>query len=221
MQRICFSAVFLSLMTGAVAAHAGDGDQGLYLRLDSGESFSRAAGGDVGNDVGNANIIGGGVGYRFNEYIRSDATLSYRHGYKINSTIVMDGQTYYSRGHTSSLTGLVNLYAEPVKFGIVRPYAGGGLGFSRNRTGDVSITVDNLNGSLQGATHTSFAWQLSAGIGFDLTSNLSADIGYRYMDMGEARTGSHVNIAGTTSDNWTSRGNLTAHELQMGLRYQF
>ena len=221
MSRVVFSAVLFSAVVCSLSSRADEVDQGIYLRLDTGSSFSRRAGGDVGNDVGTSAIFGGGIGYRFNQYFRSDMTLSYRNGYKVDSSTVMEGQSYYSRGDVKSLVGLANVYIEPIKIDGVRPYVGGGLGFAHNTINDVTIEVAGLNGTLQGATSTSFAWQAGAGIGIDIVPNLTADIGYHYMDMGESKTGSHVNIAGWTSDNWTSRGNLRAHELQLGLRYQF
>lgn len=221
MKRMLFPAVLVSAAIGAGAAWAADADHGAYVRLDTGASFSRSAELDVGNDIGSAAIIGGGVGYRFNQYIRSDVTLTYRGGYRINSSKTMEGLSYYSKGSVDSLAGLVNVYVEPVRFGVLRPYVGGGVGFARNEVGDVSVNVLGYNGTLIGGTNTSFAWQGSAGIGLDITPNLTVDIGYRYMDMGEGKTGSHVDFGLWTQDNWVSKGYLRAHEVQLGVRYQF
>lgn len=220
MRRTLFAVLVLSF-AGAAAAGAADADHGIYLRLDTGASFSRNAGQDVGTDVGTAGIVDGGVGYRFNPFLRGDVTLGYRNGYRIDSTKIMEGLTYSSRGAVDGLTGLVNIYVEPIRFGAFRPYVGGGVGFARNRVGNVSVSVLDYNGTLDGNTSTSFAWQGSAGVGIELTPNLTADIGYRYMDMGEGVTGSHVDFTEWTQDNWTSKGYLRAHELQVGLRYQF
>ncbi len=219
MQRMLFAAALGAAI--ATAAQAGDADHGFYARLDTGASFSTNAEQDVGNSVGTAAILGGGVGYRFNQYIRADVTLSYRDGYQVNSSKVMEGLTYFTKGNVYSLAGLANAYVEPFQFGIIRPYIGGGVGFASNKVSDVAVSVLDYNGTLQGATSTSFAWQGSAGIGIALTPKLTADIGYRYMNLGEARTGSYVNFGQWTQDNWTSKGYLHANELQAGLRYQF
>lgn len=221
MLRMLLSAVLISATTSAATAWAADADSGFYGRLDSGASFSRNAGQDVGTDVGAAGILGAGVGYRFNRFLRGDVTLSYRDGYRIDSSKVMDGLTYSSKGGVDSLAGLANVYVDPVRFGIFRPYFGGGVGFARNRIGNVSVSVLDYNGTLDGNASTSFAWQGSAGVGVELTPTLTVDIGYRYMDLGEGVTGSHVDFGEWTQDNWKSKGYLRAQELQLGLRYQY
>lgn len=221
MQRTLFSVVLVSSLACAAAAGAADADHGVYVRLDTGASFSLDAGQDVGSDVGTAGIVGGGVGYRFNSYLRGDLTLSYRGGYKIDSSKVMEGLTYTSKGGVDSVVGLANVYVDPFRFGVFRPYIGGGVGFARNQVGNLSVNVLTYNGTLEGDTSTSFAWQGSAGVGVELTPALTLDIGYRYMDMGEGVTGSRVDFTEWTQDNWKSEGRLRAHELQLGLRYQF
>jgi opacity protein-like surface antigen len=221
MHRMLFSAVLISSAAVAATAGAADADHGVYVRLDTGASFSRNAGQDVGSDVGTAAIVGGGVGYRFNPYLRGDVTLSYRNGYRIDSSKVMEGLTYSSRGGVDSVVGLANVYVDPFRYGIFRPYIGGGVGFARNQIGNVSVSVLDYNGTLDGNTSTSFAWQGSAGVGVELTRSVTVDVGYRYLDMGEGVTGSHVDFTEWTQDNWKSKGYLRAHELQLGLRYQF
>ena len=221
MQRTLFSAVLISAIAGPASAWAADADRGLYVRLDSGASFSRNAGQDVGTDVGAAGIVGAGVGYRFNSYFRGDVTLSYRNGYRIDSSKVMGGLTYYSKGGVDSLAGLAHVYLDPFQFGVFRPYVGGGVGFARNQISDVAVSVLGYNGTLEGNANTSFAWQGSAGVGVELTPTLTVDVGYRYLDMGEGVTGSHVDFTQWTQDNWKSKGYLRAHELQLGLRHQF
>ena len=66
--------------------------------------------------------------------------------------------------------------------GRFHPYFGAGLGFSYT---DVSATAtQSLNSVISSASvgknYTSFAWQLLTGVEFDITNNLSVDIGYRY-----------------------------------------
>lgn len=221
MHRLLLSVILVAGALNAAAAWAGDAEPGFYLRLDSGASFSRPAAQEVGNDVGTAGIVGLGVGYRFTPYLRGDVTLSYRDGYAIDSSKVMEGLTYHSTGRVDSVAGLASLYVEPYRFGVVRPYLGGGVGFARNRVGDVSVTVLDYNGTLEGGANTSFAWQGAVGVGVDLTPNLALDVGYRYVDLGEGVTGSHVDFHQWTQDNWKSKGGLRANELQVGLRYHF
>ena len=74
------------------------------------------------------------------------------------------------------LVNLILRYPE----GKIHPYVGGGIGGS-------SVNIQNTE-ALGGAvvnvaneTATAFAWQLLAGVNFELAPNLSADLGYRYL----------------------------------------
>jgi len=66
--------------------------------------------------------------------------------------------------------------------GRFHPYVGAGLGLSYT---DMSATAtQRISGVTSSASvgkdYTSFAWQLLTGIEFDITNNLSVDIGYHY-----------------------------------------
>ena len=67
------------------------------------------------------------------------------------------------------------------------------------------------------------AWALHAGLGFQVTENLIFDLGYSFVDLGNARTDTAYN-----SDPRESRPNdgfkfktITSHDVNFGLRYQF
>ncbi|SIS74027.1 outer membrane protein [Insolitispirillum peregrinum] len=209
-----------ALVLSATAAQAAD--EGIYARLDSGWSFSRDAGKDMDDDVGNSPIIGAGVGYRFNQYLRTDLTLGYRGGYDINANTTQGGTTFNFKGDVSAITGMANVYVDVAKMGMFTPYVGAGIGFSRNKVSDTDITTTaGVNGSLEGDTTTSLAWQVGAGVGIDVAPKWTIDVGYRYLDLGEAKSGSTATIGGVTVGNATAKGDLRAHELQAGVRYAF
>ncbi|HEY4136323.1 MAG TPA: outer membrane beta-barrel protein [Alphaproteobacteria bacterium] len=191
-----------------------------YLRIDSGYSFSRDAGGDLDTDVDNSYIVGVGAGYRFNSNIRADLTVGYRGGYEAKDTLTSGTFTVDAEGDVSSLAGLLNLYYDIGKYGVFTPYVGGGIGLSRNKIDDVAISSGGVGlGQIDGDDRISFAWQLSAGTSIELSKAVSLDIGYRYIDLGKAETSDNGNAGGTPITGLHQEGDLRAHEVQVGIRF--
>ena len=212
------AALALACVAGAQTASA---DDGVYLRLDTGWSFSRDAGKDLDDDVGSSAIVGGGVGYKY-KWLRGDVTLAYRGGYDIDSTYTYAalGETRF-KGDVSSFAAMANVYADLTKYGRFTPYVGGGIGVSRNKVGDVDISAASGTGTLDGDTKTSFAWQLSLGTGIEVAPAWTVDVGYRYIDLGTAKSGTTVTSGSVSRDGSAQEGDLRAHELILSARYQF
>jgi opacity protein-like surface antigen len=161
-----FTSVFLSSAAGLAmvsAAHSADitpeipsdietsANSGLYLRADAGWSFLEWSGGDDDN----AFVLGGGVGYQFNEFLRSDLTVDMSGDYEVGpgseiSTTSVMGNMYFDWANDTPLT----------------PYVGLGIGY-----GWVQGNPDGL------------ALGASAGVAVGLTNNLDLDVGYRFRDI--------------------------------------
>jgi opacity protein-like surface antigen len=214
-------AAILVTATPAAAQHKKDG---LYLRLDGGYSASRDANGDLGEDVGQAAVLGGGIGYRINEYLRTDLTVAYRGGYEINYTdrSLIPGTALGAKGDVSNLSGFLNLYADIDRWGPIFPYLGIGIGISRNKVDDVTMSLGGTGvGQIDGASKTVPAWQMMAGFSLAFTYSAFLDVGYHYVDLGEAETADNGTALGVPVTGARSRGNLRAHEIQIGVRWQF
>ena len=70
------------------------------------------------------------------------------------------------------------------------PYVGAGVGVAYNETDDVSFTGNPaLVNRIEGDDRWSLAWSLMAGVGWQVTERATLDIGYRYIDMGKAESG--------------------------------
>ena len=82
------------------------------------------------------------------------------------------------------------------------PYVGAGIGLSHLKVdfGDEGKSTNNL------------AWQVMAGIAYDVTSNWTVDAGYRYADLGRIRWNYGDGVAKTTARD---------HEIMLGARYNF
>jgi opacity protein-like surface antigen len=199
--------------------------QNIYARVDTGGSFSTNAGKDVAVDIGSSPIVGVGVGAKVLPFLRTDVTLSYRPGYSFASPptpIEPPGTT--GRGDVKTLAALVNAYYDFPTFAGFTPYVGAGVGVARNEVGTTTLSL-NSNGAtvatLSGSTTTQFAWQASAGVSYSILPAVALDVGYRYFDAGEGRSGSTVTTALGSASFPVQRGNIHAHEVQAGIRVGF
>jgi len=102
--------------------------------------------------------------------------------------------------------------------GRFHPYVGAGFGFSY---ADMSTIVTQRFSSVTssasvGKDCTSFAWQLLTGVEFDITNNLSVDIGYRYF----ATEIEFENATGIEFKNDTNI-DFTTSMITLGLKFLF
>lgn len=245
-MRATVICIGLALLLPAVAGaqEAGKPASGLYLRGEVGYFWSRPA--DIGDraawngpncvictggsldDVGNGGMIGGGLGWRFNDWLRAEATVTYRGGLQLKDT---DGSGYSYRSDINSTAGMLTLLVDsPWRLGPLQPFAGAGLGFAHNRMGGISqsATVSGLpvSESDPGGSNTGFAWQATAGLAWQFMPNLTAELAYRYVDLGKLRTSSGnsqvtIGTASVTVPTGGVEGNLRGQEALLALRWSF
>lgn len=207
----------------------------IYLRLDSGYSWSRSADQSIGNgDVGDSIILGFGVGYRWTDHIRTDLTFAYRGWYQIKDAIDTSfvfptstgARALYSgpadaKANVQEISGLFNVYYDIARFGIVTPYLGGGVGFTYNNMQTLTLNVGGDVGTVGGNSGTDVAWQFCLGAAIDVAPNTIVDFGYRYINMGRVSTTSQAVVLGIGQTVGKLKADLQANELQFGLRYTF
>jgi opacity protein-like surface antigen len=120
---------------------------GIYLRSDIGGAMLSNSG--ATDDKGY--VMGGGVGYRFNDSFRSDVTVDWAGRYDLGA------------GSVSTTTVLGNAYLDLNNDTAFTPYIGAGAGYSF------------VDGGKDGA-----ALAGRAGVAIDLTQNIAVDVGYKY-----------------------------------------
>jgi len=124
--------------------------------------------------------------------------------------------------HTSiqSHTMMINGYWD---FGNIRgfvPYVGAGVGAAWHQVDEVYFTENpNLTNRIEENEEVSFAWAVMAGVGYQVSNRAILDVGYRYIDMGEVKSG-RVDNAGFVNPAAEYK-DLNAHEIKVGLRYHF
>ena len=195
-------------------------DNALYDSYDSVENISK--------DFDGAPYAGIGIGYRVNQWFRTDATVEYRSksdfdgldlGF-IGVDIVPDE---YS-AEKSEWVAMWNAYIDLYTWRGITPFIGAGIGASRNTIHgftDVGTTVGSV---AFGDTESEWnlAWALYAGLGFEVTPAFTIELAYRYLDLGDAQSGDLIAFDGTnTIDNPMIFEDLTSHDVRLGFRYLF
>ena len=120
----------------------------------------------------------------------------------------------------NSNTFMANLYYDIGDFHGFTPYVGAGVGFAHH---DVENVIFQNAGALGnnpqfGKESYEFAWSLMAGVEKQISPNMSLDLGYRYIDMGDAESRGLDNTGFINPP--LELDNITAHELKVGVRYQ-
>ena len=137
------------------------------------------------------------------------AEFEYNHWGKAHGDRELRTWGDYTRTSLRQQSWMLNGYFDIPTKTAVRPYVGAGLGMARIR-GKVIWPMDGWT-DLRGKT--TFAWQVGGGIGFNLTKNLTFDVGYRYVNNGNVAIKDFPGIP----DKFHARN----HEVLAGLRYTF
>lgn len=216
------AAVVLALAATASTAAAADAT-GFYVRGDIGGSFGRDLGGSVLNgdgfegDSGSSVLLEAGVGYHLPSNFRVDLTAGYRPGFEVSSQESLSGVSATAKADIRSWALLANVYYDIPTGTRFSPYLGGGVGVAFNRLETVTYRFGAAEFTEEGKSKTSFAWTLAAGVGFAATDNISIDLGYRYIDLGEIRTSGDSSLGAVNPVD----ADLKAHEVKIGARYRF
>jgi opacity protein-like surface antigen len=213
---------------------------GWYLRGDAGASIYSSGNwqhGAISNTptasfvettIGNAGFVGAGVGYQFNNWLRADITGEYRWGVKIGARAsytafcpVAVCDDIYDGGLVSSGVFLANGYVDLGTWSGFTPYVGVGLGTAYVKStksydfGPQTLAVGWING---GASWN-FAWAVMAGVGYAVAPNLKLELGYRYLNMGDAKLGANVCPGGGQCGYDGSVKNIASQDIKVGLRW--
>jgi opacity protein-like surface antigen len=222
---------------------------GFYLRGDIGVGVQTVgtyqqqdvleAGGILFNKTEeSAFFVGAGVGYRFNNWFRVDGTFEYRGAGAIGvndrlyNPYANGTQTNTYKANMSSMVALFNGYVDLGTWNCLTPYIGAGIGVARHRvTGltEQGIVYANepfgpISPTLGYATegeNTNLAWALMAGVGYEINKNLSLELGYRYLNLGDAQSGRITNAFLPQTYNPLKAKDIVSHDFRIGMRWNF
>ena len=156
----------------------------------------------LGEDTDNIRIGGTvGAGYHFTDYLRSDINVGFlgRDRYELGGGIASATNDMWA--------GMFNTYLDLGTIAGLTPYVGAGVGLLYSKqdfdVGGVSLYDD---------TQYRFAYGLNAGVNYQLTQNLSVDLGYQYLNSPKTEY--------IDSDTLTVEEGVDFHQVRVGLRYE-
>jgi opacity protein-like surface antigen len=187
---------------------------GWYLRGDVGYRWGLVAGAaaptgfstPANSSLGDGFTGGGGVGVK-SGWIRADVTADYAAPVTYNST-----GAGASSARIQATTVLFNGYIDLGTWFGLTPYIGAGAGAANVRTSDYAR--GELPAFVGPSSHDqwNFAWAGLAGIAYPVSRNLTLDVGYRYLNLG------NVSTASDAFGSMTIR-NVASNEVRVGLRW--
>lgn len=215
-SRSACSVAVLSML-GAIPAVATAGD-GPYVGIEGGYNYQNPQNlrTDPATGLSNkfdAGFVGGlTLGYATPSGFRPELELDYRRN-DIRKLVTPLGNTTDVSGYDNAYTAFGNVWYDFKRptglFSVVHPYVGGGVGVGRFGIRNFEVGGAPALSDFQ----TSFAYQGGAGLGVDLTPNLTASVDYRYV---ESLRGSYYSDAGDKV-----RARYRANSALLGIRYSF
>jgi opacity protein-like surface antigen len=188
-----------------------------------------------------------GVGYQFNNWFRGDVTGQFRGKSNFKGTDLL---TFPLGGATASGIDnynaskqewlfLVNGYVDLGTWWCMTPFIGAGVGTSRvSISGFTDTGVSNVNFTPAGIPVVSgppvasfatalndskwnFAWALHAGVGYKISPNVTLELAYSYVNLGDGVTGVASTFDGSASGHVFQFHDITSHDLTLGVRWNF
>ncbi len=185
-------------------------------------------------------MYGGGVGYRWTHWLRTDVTAESMRERGVSITtnlstpLLLDNAPVAGSYNTSvsdqtsarAVVMLANVYWDFAQWGPVTPYVGGGLGVGFARVKRHNVTTEITDPDAGGGETTTFssgdgqneyvlAAAATAGLSYAINSSISLDLSYRYLYLG----GMYADLI---VDNEKSRVNLDStndQQIRMGVRF--
>ena len=155
---------------------------------------------ELSREKANKNLFGTHVAYGVQAgYVRGELELNNSRDIKRN--YFEGGSVSHFRLYKHSV--MANAYFDYLTCTPWTPYVGAGIGsaYLKADYGNTAKSVYNL------------AWQVMAGVAYDINSHWTVDAGYRYADLGRIRQNfGDGNVAKLTARD---------HEIMLGVRYTF
>ena len=186
-----------------------------------------------------------GVGYQFNNWFRADITGQYRGKSNFNGTDLLtfpwgggtaSGIDNYNASKSEWLV-LANGYVDLGTWWCVTPFIGAGVGAARvSISGFTDTGVSNANFTGLGAPVVSgppvasfataasastwnFAWALHAGLGYRISPNVTLELAYSYVNLGDGVTGVASTFDGSAGGHVFQFHDITSNDVKLGVRW--
>ncbi len=189
-------------------------------------------------DIQDATILGFGIGYAVNNWLRFDVTGEYRTkagfdvlGSYLPGTCFSGGSgtnTCFDRysGNFSAAVFMANAYIDLGTWWCLTPYIGGGVGAAYDRITDVDDIGPLPPGTIGfGYTYAdsaswNLAWNLQAGLTYNVSNNFKVDFNWRYLNMGSPQSASiYCQNTSSCTPNTFMLKDMTSQDFRIGVRW--
>ena len=197
--------------------------------------------GNDGRPLGSYGDFGKPAGLEFGVGMHSPANLRYELTLQIRPDISFSGNANFSQtanqhpvsAKLSVLSFMASGYVDLVGSGDshsggFKPFIGAGVGLSRIKIGQTTMTFPVTATLVPGGAHTSFSWLFALGVSKELEGLGTLDLSWRYMDFGRVETprgpGAVVWHDGSRTidlDLAPTRARLTSSGIRIALRRDF
>lgn len=147
--------------------------------------------------------------------VRTELEYSYRDGAGKTKKYFDEGDVAANKVSIRNQNVMLNAYYDFNTGTAFKPYVGAGIGLAHLKASSKfagSDGADYVAGKIKESSNN-FAWNVGAGVGYEVNSNVTVDLGYRYVDNGDITktlyTGDHFKVESE------------AHEILLGARYSF
>ena len=181
-----------------------------------------------------------GIGYQFNNWLRTDFTGQYRGKSSFTGLDVVSGTgplagfvgTDSYTATKSELLFLANAYVDLGTWWCITPFIGAGIGTSRVSIANFTDTgffhippfpsapVTSFNYAGQ-ASQWNFAWAAHAGLAYHVTPGFTVELGYSFVSLGNGMTGptySFDQVTNTTHAPFAFK-NIYSNDVKLGVRW--
>jgi len=224
-------ALLLLLLMCLPAAAANDGGLAPYVEVKVGGSYSQidrirnttnitppaAVSKTSVDDILGVGGLAAGISLKsFGLPMRAEAEYSFHTAltYNPNPTFVAAVTPTSLKSDVTSHTLFANLYYDFETGSAFTPYVGGGIGAAWNYTKSKGTVIATGASQDYDRDTLGLAWNIGAGCAYSMSDNWKLTAGYRYVDLGKVVWGEKHDAELTSKD-------ITAHEMLLGLRYQF
>ena len=160
--------------------------------------------------------IGGAAGVKWNDLLRAEIEISHSQWTGKDFDVHYSGSPAYNYAATGTVAAtylLGNIWADLKTNTVFTPYVGGGVGVAFVNT--AGVRLDNSTWGYVDGSQTHFAWQLGAGVKYEISEQLSLDVGYRFKNVEGLQF-----VNGNGNGNFIN-GRLSSHNIEVGLTYNF
>ncbi len=187
----------------------------------------------VQKDIQDTSIFGLGVGYEMNNWLRFDVTGEYRTKamFKVTGSYTdfcAGGGVCFdvNSGNYSSAVFLANAYVDFGTWWCLTPFIGAGIGGAYNTISGIQDNGINSNGTVGfGYSYSdnsawNLAWDVQAGVTYNVNNNLKIDLSWRYLNLGSPQS-AVVNCQNTPAcpGAFYTLRDITSQDFRIGFRW--